>query len=72
MCGRNHNGLTAFYTLMKPTIRSHKSCLRAEKLRREAANCLTLAVKEPSSGFAADLIAEAAMLLRRVRELSSA
>ncbi len=72
MCGRNHGWLTAFYTLMKPMIRSHKSCLRAEKLRREAANCLTLAVKEPSSGFAADLIAEAAMLLRRVRELSSA
>jgi len=51
---------------------SHKSRARAEKLEREAANCLSLAVSEKSTGFAADLIAEAAMLLRRARELSSA
>lgn len=68
----NHSRSITFYMSMKPVLRSQKSCLRAEKLKREAANCLSLAVKEPTSGFAADLIAEAAMLLRRVRELSSA
>jgi len=57
---------------MKTMLRSHKSRVRAEKLEREAANCLSLAVSEKSTGFAADLIAEAAMLLRRARELSSA
>lgn len=56
---------------MKTMLRSNKSRLRAEKLKREAANCLTLAVSEKSTGFAADLIAEAAMLLRRARELSN-
>jgi hypothetical protein len=56
---------------MKTMLRSNKSRLRAEKLKREAANCLNLAVSEKSIGFAADLIAEAAMLLRRARELSS-
>ena len=57
---------------MKTMLRSNKSRLRADKLEREAANCLSLAASEKSTSFAADLIAEAAMLLRRARELSSA
>jgi len=45
---------------------------RAEKLQREAANCLSLAVTERSTEFAADLIEEASMLMRRVSELCEA
>jgi len=50
--------------------RTDRARLRAEKLNREAANCLSLAVTQSSAEFAADLIAEAAMLVRRARELS--
>lgn len=46
--------------------------LRAEKLQREARNCLTLAVSEGSTDFAVDLIEEARMLIRRAKELSVA
>jgi phage host-nuclease inhibitor protein Gam len=45
---------------------------RAEKLQREATNCLSLAVTERSTEFAADLIEEASMLMRRVSELCEA
>lgn len=69
---RNNSRSVTFGMLMKPVSRSPERCRRVEKLKREAANCLNLAVKEPSTGFAADLISEAAMLLRRVRELSNA
>jgi phage shock protein A len=43
---------------------------RAEKLQREALNCLSLAVQEESPDFAAALIEEAAMLAKRAGELS--
>jgi rhodanese-related sulfurtransferase len=45
---------------------------RAQKLQREAENCLLLAIREPLSDFAADLIAEAEMLIRRAHELAEA
>lgn len=50
--------------------RTDRARLRAEKLSREAANCLSLAVTEASADFAADLIAEATRLARRAKELS--
>ena len=44
---------------------------RAEKLQREAFNCLSLAIHETSPDFTAALIEEAAMLSKRASELSA-
>lgn len=51
---------------------SRRARLRAEKLQREALNCLSLAVQEESPDFAAALIEEAAMLAKRAGELAEA
>ena len=42
---------------------------RSEKLRREALNCVDIAVRENEPDFAAILIDEALKLSRRAREL---
>ena len=42
---------------------------RSEKLRREALNCVDIAVRENEPGFAAILIDEALKLSKRAREL---
>lgn len=44
---------------------------RAERLRREARNCLTIAVGQKDLDFAAELIDEAIRLTRRARELAA-
>jgi len=54
---------------MQDSSKLDRTRRRAQKLQREAANCLTLAVRERSTDFAADLIEEASMLMRRVNEL---
>jgi len=54
---------------MQDSSKLDRTRRRAQKLQREAANCLTLAVRERSPDFAADLIEEASMLMRRVNEL---
>ena len=43
---------------------------RAARLRDEALNCLTFAVREGDAGHAAELIDEAVRLARRSRELT--
>lgn len=43
---------------------------RAQRLHREALNCLQLAVGEKAESFAAQLIDEAVRLMRRSAELS--
>lgn len=45
---------------------------RADRLRREAANCLSIAVRERDRRFTAELIDEAIRLTRRARELAEA
>jgi len=57
---------------MSTTSIADRTRLRAQKLKREAENCLSLAVSEPSHEFAADLIEEAAMLMQRASELADA
>jgi len=42
---------------------------RSAKLRQQATNCLSIAVREKTPDFAADLIDEAIRLSRRAREL---
>jgi aspartate/methionine/tyrosine aminotransferase len=46
--------------------------VRAARLHEEAINCLTIAVGEQTEDFAAQLIDEAARLIRRSKELSHA
>jgi hypothetical protein len=43
---------------------------RALRLKTEAGNCLTIAVKQRDPAFAAELIDEAARLTKRANELS--
>lgn len=43
---------------------------RAQRLAQEARNCLTIAVGQKDTAFAADLIDEAARLAARARELA--
>lgn len=45
---------------------------RAARLRDEALNCLTFAVREDDAAHAAELIDEAVRLARRSRELAAA
>ena len=42
---------------------------RSAKLRQQANNCLSIAVREKTPDFAADLIDEAIRLVRRAHEL---
>jgi hypothetical protein len=44
---------------------------RAERLRREARNCLAIAVGQKDGQFAAELIDEAIRLTQRARELAA-
>ncbi|PKP91646.1 MAG: hypothetical protein CVT77_11600 [Alphaproteobacteria bacterium HGW-Alphaproteobacteria-16] len=44
---------------------------RALRLRREAENCLDIAVRQKDAAFAADLIDEAVRLTRRAQELGA-
>jgi hypothetical protein len=44
---------------------------RAHKLAQEARNCLTIAVGQQDTAFAADLIDEAMRLAARARELAA-
>ena len=44
---------------------------RSNKLRQQASNCLTIAVREKAPDFAAELIDEAIRLARRARELET-
>ncbi len=44
---------------------------RADRLRREASNCLTIAVAQRDLAFCAELIDEAVRLSRRARELAA-
>jgi hypothetical protein len=44
---------------------------RAAKLRQQANNCLSIAVREKTPAFAADLIDEAIRLACRARELEA-
>lgn len=44
--------------------------LRAEKLRREASNCLSVAIAERSDDHAAELIDEAVKLAQRARQIT--
>lgn len=44
---------------------------RSQKLRREALNCVDIAVREQQSDFAAILIDEALKLSKRARELDA-
>jgi hypothetical protein len=57
---------------MNTLLFTDRTRLRAQKLQREAENCLSLALSEPTATFAADLIEEAAMLIRRANELAEA
>jgi hypothetical protein len=43
---------------------------RALRLKTEAGNCLTLAVRQTDPAFAGELIDEAMRLMRRARELA--
>jgi hypothetical protein len=43
---------------------------RADRLRTEAGNCVNIAVRETTEAFAAQLIDEAARLMKRSAELS--
>jgi hypothetical protein len=43
---------------------------RALRLKTEAGNCLTIAVRQSDPAFAAELIDEAVRLTKRARELS--
>jgi len=45
---------------------------RAERLRREASNCISIAVAGRDPSHVASLIDEAALLARRAAELSTA
>ncbi|MDF0487181.1 hypothetical protein PX554_03485 [Sphingomonas sp. H39-1-10] len=42
---------------------------RSNKLRQQASNCLSIAVREKAPDFAAELIDEAIRLAQRAREL---
>jgi hypothetical protein len=44
---------------------------RSAKLRQQATNCLSIAVREKAPDFAADLIDEAIRLAQRARELET-
>ena len=44
---------------------------RSAKLRQQATNCLSIAVREKTPDFAADLIDEAIRLAQRARELET-
>lgn len=44
---------------------------RSIKLRQQASNCLSIAVREKTEDFAAELIDEAIRLARRARELET-
>ena len=48
---------------------SKATAKRSEKLRREAENCVDIAVRETAPDFAAILIDEALKLSKRAREL---
>lgn len=51
------------------TARSRPS--RADRLRREASNCLAIAVAQKDRAFTAELIDEALRLAQRARELAA-
>ena len=55
---------------MTNDIKSARLRDRAARLRREASNCLTIAVHERDEGDAANLIDEAIRLARRSGELA--
>ena len=44
---------------------------RSIKLRKQASNCLSIAVREKTEDFAAELIDEAIRLAQRARELDA-
>ena len=52
---------------LKPTA----ALARSAKLRNQAGNCLTIAVKEDETRHSADLIDEALKLAKRARELNA-
>ncbi|WP_343518252.1 hypothetical protein [Sphingomonas sp.] len=56
---------------MKPPAYESPRPTRAERLRREARNCLTIAVKQKDLDFTAELIDEAIRLSKRARELAA-
>ncbi|WP_423604873.1 hypothetical protein [Sphingomonas sp. MS122] len=56
---------------MKPPAYDSSRPTRAERLRREASNCLTIAVAQRDLAFAAELIDEALRLAGRARELAT-
>ena len=55
---------------VKPSS-SAKPPARAHRLAKEARNCLTIAVTQDDTAFAAELIDEALRLVRRARELAA-
>nr|WP_299904055.1 hypothetical protein [Sphingomonas bacterium] len=55
---------------MSISSRGDRARIRAQKLKHEAGNCLSLAVTERSATFAAVLIDEAVKLCRRADELA--
>lgn len=55
---------------VKPVSRA-KPPSRAHKLAQEARNCLTIAVSQKDTEFAADLIDEAVRLSARARQLAA-
>lgn len=56
--------------LVKPAAFVSPRPARAERLRQEARNCLTIAVGQKDGHFAAELIDEALRLTQRARELA--
>lgn len=57
--------------VVKPVTLESTRPTRAERLRREARNCLTIAVGQKDLDFTAELIDEAIRLTQRARELAN-
>lgn len=57
--------------VVKPPAFQSSRPTRAERLRREASNCLTIAVAQKDLAFTAELIDEAIRLSKRARELAA-
>jgi hypothetical protein len=66
------SSLTHFAGPVNDKAKTDRTRDRAARLRDEALNCLTFAVREGEEAHAAELIDEALRLARRARELAGA
>ena len=60
-----------FLPLVLRMVVPEKKSSRAARLRREASNCVALAVSTSQTSFAADLIDEALKLAKRSQEMGA-